>query len=282
MTLAHDECPRGEPPADRGPTPCDTRVILEVPIAQIDYDNLIRLLTQWTAEEGRAHSVVFANVHVVTEAHRNPAYHAALADADLVAPDGMPLVWASRLLGGSLTDRCYGPIAMQRVIGHSGQTGWRHAFYGSTEPVLSALAKAVKTRWPAVPVVGTLAAPFGPFDDAIEQSNIEAINRTGADLLWVGLGCPRQELWMQRYRHLLRCRVVLAVGAGFDFLAGTKPQAPAWMQRRGLEWVHRLSHEPRRLGRRYLARNPYFVWRFALQLLARTRATNKAATAIKR
>ena len=244
--------------------PCSVHV-LGVPLSPIDYASLLARIDAWGREPAPCRSVVFANVHVVTEADRNPAYLRALMDADLIAPDGMPLVWAMRLLGRKLQDRCYGPTAMERALATSERTGWRHAFYGSTPEVLVQLRNAVACRWPHAHVVATQDAPFGPFDDTQELRNIAVINEADPDLVWVGLGCPRQEFWLSRYRRHLHARAVFAVGAAFDFIAGTKAQAPVWMQRYGLEWTFRLSREPTRLWRRYLLRNPYFIARVAVQ-----------------
>jgi len=213
--------------------------------------------------------VVLANVHVLTEAHLHPEYRQAVLDADMLAPDGMPLRWASDMLGGgALPDRCYGPEFFARALAASEQRGWRHYLYGATTPTLQLLRGEIERRWPGARVVGAAEPPFGPLDDRVELDNIRAINDAGADLVWVAMGCPKQELWMARYRQHLTAPVTFGVGAGFDFVAGTKAQAPGWMQRRGLEWLFRLGVEPRRLWRRYLVRNPLFIWLLARQLLA--------------
>ncbi|NQU39059.1 MAG: WecB/TagA/CpsF family glycosyltransferase [Lentisphaerae bacterium] len=211
-------------------------------------------------------SVVLANVHVVTEAALKPSYQEAVADAALVLPDGMPLVWAMRLQGHSLPDRCYGPEFMARVLARSSEKEWSHFLYGASDATLSALQRAIHTRWPTARIAGSLAPPFGVLDDDVELGNIAQINASGATIVWIGLGCPKQELWMHRYRCHLRGSVAIASGAAFDLIAGVKPQAPAWMQRSGLEWVFRLSTEPRRLWKRYLLRNPYFILQYTLQL----------------
>lgn len=241
--------------------------ILRTDVDQVGYEALLGWMSGQCAGDpaGRpCGAVVFANVHVITEAALDSSYAGALKSASVVAPDGMPLVWTSRWLGGTVRDRCYGPVLMERALAFSGQR-WSHFFYGATADVLSKLNVAVSRRWPDAKVLGSMAAPFGPFDDAVEARNISLINASGADLLWIGLGCPRQEFWMQRYRASLRVKVVLAVGAAFDFIGGNKPQAPAWMQRSGLEWLHRMSCEPTRLWRRYVTRNPYFISQVVMQ-----------------
>jgi N-acetylglucosaminyldiphosphoundecaprenol N-acetyl-beta-D-mannosaminyltransferase len=156
---------------------------------------------------------------------------------------------------------------MTRALAFSQAAGWSHFLYGATDSTLEALRAAIRATWPRAALAGSLAAPFGPIDDAVERANIETINAADPDIVWVGMGCPKQEEWTARYASEIRARIVVASGAAFDFIAGNKPQAPDWMQSRGLEWLFRLKTEPRRLWRRYLLRNPYFVWQFLLQLL---------------
>jgi N-acetylglucosaminyldiphosphoundecaprenol N-acetyl-beta-D-mannosaminyltransferase len=156
---------------------------------------------------------------------------------------------------------------MCRTLDASQTAGWRHYLYGTSPGTLDALQAAIRRRWPAARLAGFEAPPFGPRDDAAECRSLDRINAARPDIVWLGLGCPRQEEWMRRYRRDLDAAVVVAVGAAFDFIAGAKPQAPPWMQRHGLEWLFRLGCEPRRLWRRYLTRNPYFLWQVLLQRL---------------
>ncbi len=244
--------------------------ILSTDLTVASYDEAVAeldALIEHTTADSAAPSVVLSNVHVVTEAALYPVFHQAVSDAALVLPDGMPLVWAIRMRGESLRDRCYGPEFMERVIDISQARGWNHFLYGSTEEVLSALCVRIRERWPKASICGHIAPPFGPWDDRTELANIERINRSGATIVWVGLGCPKQELWMQRYRKRLRGCVLIASGQAFDSIAGRSRRAPPWMQRCGLEWFFRLVCEPRRLWKRYLLRNPYFVFQFTLQML---------------
>ncbi len=242
--------------------------ILSVPIAQVTYDEALDQMRSWIrARKTAPETVIAANVHVVTEAALNPQFREATLDASMVTPDGMPLVWASRLLGGKLRDRCYGPILMAKTLEAFQQDGVRHAFYGTRTETLGKLRVRIARQWPKAEIADMRAPPFGPFDDRVESANLAAINETKPDILWVAMGCPKQELWMRRYRHQADCNVILAVGAAFDFLAGMIPQAPTALQRLGLEWVFRLVAEPRRLWKRYIIRNPYFIFQFTLQLL---------------
>ncbi|MCX7590212.1 MAG: WecB/TagA/CpsF family glycosyltransferase [Kiritimatiellae bacterium] len=245
--------------------------ILGVPVAQVDYSAVLGLLETWVREPlGRTHCVVAANTHVLTEAALNPEYRQAIVGADLIVPDGMPLVWAARLLGGTIRTRCYGPTLMRKAFECFQGYDVSHYLYGTTRENLERLLQVVKTTWPDTFVAGCHAPSFGSLDDEIEQHSIESINASGAHILWLGMGCPKQELWMHRFRHKLRVPVALGVGAAFDFLSGAKPQAPAWLGNSGLEWAYRLCTEPRRLWRRYLFRNPLFLWLFIRQLASRS------------
>jgi N-acetylglucosaminyldiphosphoundecaprenol N-acetyl-beta-D-mannosaminyltransferase len=244
-----------------------TITILGTDVALVTYTDALALFRSWLARSGPSRTVVAANVHLVTEAAMHADYAQAINDADLITPDGMPLVWASRLLGAALPERCYGPTLMEQTLDTFRDSGATHFFYGATPTVLAELQAAVKRRWPGVIVAGAHAPPFGPFDDQQERENIERINRSGARFVWLGMGCPKQEYWMARYRHEVHAPVIIAVGAAFDFIAGTVPQAPPLLQNLGLEWLFRLAREPRRLWKRYLVRNPYFIWRFTQQYL---------------
>lgn len=241
--------------------------ILNVPIHEATYAGVLEAMNEWCAATPRTpHAVVVANVHVVTEAALQPAYHAAVTEAALVVPDGTPLMWSMRWLGSPIRERCYGPTLMQLALMSFRTQQRTHFFYGSTDETLAKLKRQVVRRWPGVRIVGMHSPPFGPFDDEAEICNILEINRAAPDILWVAMGCPKQELWMHRYRHVLKVPVVIGVGAAFDFIAGTVRQAPPLLQRVGLEWFFRLCIEPRRLWRRYVFRNPYFVAQLFLQL----------------
>ena len=241
--------------------------ILKTDIAQVTYAGAIELFERWLADDKPARTVIAANVHLVTEAALQPEYAATVADADLVTADGMPLVWASRLLGGSLKERCYGPTLMEKTLEAFQNRDVSHYLYGSTAATLEKLRQQISEHWPDAKIAGSLSPPFGDFNDDIELKNIAAINAAGADFVWVGMGCPKQEQWMQRYRRHLDASVILATGAAFDFIAGTVSQAPSAMQRLGLEWLYRFAMEPKRLWRRYCLRNPYFIAAFLKQYL---------------
>jgi len=179
-------------------------------------------------------------------------------------------VWALRALGHPLEERVYGPELMERACARAARSGQRFFLYGGRdEAALAQLAGALLARHPALRIVGGHAPPFHEPTNADDEAVAEEIRRSGADVVWVGIGVPKQEKWMARMRDRLEAPVLIGVGAAFDFHAGLVPQAPSAMQRVGLEWVYRLCQEPRRLWRRYARYNPRFLWGFARQLAAR-------------
>ncbi len=213
-----------------------------------------------------------APVHAVMEAHDDPEMLAALDSATLVVPDGMPVVWAANLLGERLRDRVYGPELMLRYSDRCARLGHRVWLYGGRDQgSLVQLALSMRRRHPDIKVVGGYSPPFRPLT-AEEEANIASeINAARPDVLWVGIGVPKQEKWMARMRDRLDVPVMCGVGAAFDFHSGRVSMAPRWMQERGLEWVYRTAQEPRRLLPRYLYTNPRFVAGFARQYLAERR-----------
>ncbi len=203
--------------------------------------------------------VTITGVHGVMEAQRSPEVLKAHNDAALVCPDGMPMVWSSRYVGYDWAERVYGPDLMLAACERSSSHGWRHYFYGGGDGVAPLLRDRLGERFPGLDVVGTHTPPFRPLDDDEKRSVAREINRSGPDVVWVGLSTPKQERWMADLRPLLDAPVLVGVGAAFDFHAGLLDQAPASVQRLGLEWLYRLGKEPRRLWRRYLRNNPLFV-----------------------
>jgi N-acetylglucosaminyldiphosphoundecaprenol N-acetyl-beta-D-mannosaminyltransferase len=202
----------------------------------------------------------------------DPELRRAVLGADFIVPDGVPLVWALRLLGHPLETRVYGPDLMEAACARSARTGQRFYLYGGRNPgALAQLARQLRLRHPGLQIVGGQAPPFRPLTPAEQDAVAEDINRSRADVVWVGIGVPKQEKWMARMRERLDAPVLIGVGAAFDFHAGLIPQAPAWLQRNGMEWAFRLAHEPRRLWRRYLRYNPRFVAGFARQYAASRR-----------
>ena len=211
-------------------------------------------------------------VHSLMVSRHDEGMRAALRGATMNVPDGRPLVWALNLLGEQLRDRVYGPDLMDRFCARAARRGHRIWLYGgATEEALDELVRALESRHPGLQIAGSWSPPHRPLTPEEERDVARRIDADRADVVWVGLGVPKQELWMARMRPRLQAPVLVGVGAAFDFLAGRKRQAPAWMQARGLEWLFRLSQEPLRLLPRYLRYNPAFVVAFARQWLRERR-----------
>jgi N-acetylglucosaminyldiphosphoundecaprenol N-acetyl-beta-D-mannosaminyltransferase len=209
------------------------------------------------------------------ESQRDDALRHIHNAAGLVTPDGMPLVWLSRLHGWRATRRVYGPALMLEVCDRSLATGYRHFFYGGQDGVPERLAARLQKRFPGLVVAGTYAPPFRPLTAKEDDDVVRHINDAKPDIVWVGLSTPKQERWMAQHVGRLSAPVLIGVGAAFDFHAGLKRQAPRWMQHSGLEWLFRLVNEPRRLWRRYLVNNPLFVWLTLLQMWRTTTVSAK-------
>ncbi len=218
--------------------------------------------------ETQAHTYVcVAGVHGVMESQRDPMLKHIHNRAGLVTPDGMPLVWLGRLRGIRDMDRVYGPDLLLALCEHSVERGYRHFFLGGAEGVAARLAHRLQERFPGLQVAGTYTPPFRPLTLDEDASLAEAVGKSRADVVWVGLSTPKQERFMAEHVGRLSAPVMIGVGAAFDFHAGLKSQAPYWMQRSGLEWSFRLATEPRRLWKRYLVNNPMFVLMTLAQLL---------------
>lgn len=214
-------------------------------------------------------------VHTMLECADNPEMARIVNASTLAVPDGMPLVWlGQRFAGRAAVDRCYGPDLMLDICAAGISTGMRHCLYGATPEVLEALQQKLKARFPGIVIEDAIAPPFRDLSEAERGTVAERINAARPDVVWVGLGTPKQDLWMGAFRPLLEAPVLIAVGAAFDFHAGFVAQAPRWMMRCGLEWAFRLVTEPRRLWRRYVLGNPRFLWLLLRQRLRERRASH--------
>jgi N-acetylglucosaminyldiphosphoundecaprenol N-acetyl-beta-D-mannosaminyltransferase len=245
--------------------------VLGVPLALTDYERTIEWMDA-TIATGQRGYVCVAAVHTVMACQEDPELRAAVLGSDLTVPDGQPLVWAMNALGHDLSSRVYGPDLMARYCERAALTGARMFLYGGrNQGALVQLALNLRTRYPGLNIVGGYAPPFRALTVEEESFVLDEINRSQADVVWVGIGVPKQEKWMAAMRDRLRAPVLVGVGAAFDFHAGLVPQAPRWMQSMGLEWAYRLLQEPGRLWRRYLRYNPRFVLGFLRQWLAHRR-----------
>jgi N-acetylglucosaminyldiphosphoundecaprenol N-acetyl-beta-D-mannosaminyltransferase len=226
----------------------------------------LSLLDTWIARREQ-HYVCVTGVHGVMESQRDPALRATLCRSGLTTPDGMPLVWLSRLHGYRQVERVYGPDLMHACCQRSVDKGYRHFLYGGDDVLVEALAERLRQRHHGIRIVGTFAPPFRPLTPDEDAGIVQMINDAAPDIVWVGLGTPKQERWMAEHHKQIAAPVMVGVGAAFDFGAGRKKQAPRWMQRSGLEWFFRLVQEPRRLWRRYVLNIPRFIALIALQTL---------------
>jgi N-acetylglucosaminyldiphosphoundecaprenol N-acetyl-beta-D-mannosaminyltransferase len=242
--------------------------ILGVRVSATTMEITLRTIEAWIARH-ESYYVCVTGVHGVMESWRDVNLRHIHNTAGLVTPDGMPLVWLSRLMGFRQVERVYGPDLMLMVCGRSAQQGYRHFFYGGAPGVAEKLASRLRSRFPGLQIAGVYSPPFRALTPEEDEAVVERINAAKPDIVWVGLSTPKQERWMSEHRGWLNAPVLIGVGAAFDFHAGLKRQAPHWMQKNGLEWLFRLVMEPRRLWRRYLINNPWFLWLVLLQALGK-------------
>jgi N-acetylglucosaminyldiphosphoundecaprenol N-acetyl-beta-D-mannosaminyltransferase len=246
-----------------GPLP--GRSILGMRVHATSYVDTVQRVKNWALlKESRY--VCEAPVAMVMESYDSPEYRSVINQADLVTPGGMPIVWAMRLLGVRGQPRVYGPQVMLHLCAHAAQNGLSIGLYGGSPSALGRLGPELKRRYPALKIGYEYSPPFRPLTPEEDRKVCFQIRQSEIQMLFVGLGCPKQERWMAQHKPHLPV-VMLGVGAAFDFISGEKPWAPAWLQRLGLEWLYRLLTEPRRLWFRYLWHNPRFVCLVALQLV---------------
>jgi N-acetylglucosaminyldiphosphoundecaprenol N-acetyl-beta-D-mannosaminyltransferase len=262
-SLQHDPAPIELP---------STVDVLGIPLALTDYDHTLDLIDEFASTRERGYICV-SNVHAVMAAAEDSALRSALLGSSLNVPDGQPLVWAMNALGNSLDSRVYGPELMWRACERAAHNDLRFYLYGGrNQGALVQLALNLRKSHPGLRIVGGYSPPHRPLSDEERRAVIEEINHAQPDVVWVGIGVPKQEKWMAAMRPELDAPLLIGVGAAFDFHAGIVSQAPNWLQDAGLEWAYRLAHEPRRLGRRYLRYNPWFLAAFARQLAGHRRS----------
>lgn len=231
--------------------------ILNILVDSVSYSSCVQQFLSWTS--GReSRYICVANVHMAMEAYDFAKFRNIVNNADLVVPDGMPLVWVLHLKGQYSQSRVYGPTLMLHILESAAREKIPVGFYGGAPQVLESLIKMMQARYEGLNVAYSFSPPFRALSSEEDLAMIEQVNQSGARILFVGLGCPKQEIWMAEHRDKVNA-VMIGVGAAFDFHSGLKPQAPIWMQTVGLEWLFRLLTEPRRLWRRYLYHNPRFI-----------------------
>jgi len=215
-------------------------------------------IEQWIHEKYKTY-VCVAPVSTVMDCQSNEQYRDIVNHAGMTTPDGMPLVWIGKMRGLPI-ERTYGPDLMLSMCDLGQEKGYRHYFYGGTEETNNHLVKRLQERFPQINIAGCYAPPNQEVNTLENQEVLNQINEKNPDIVWVGLGSPKQDVWMSNHREKLQAPVIIGVGAAFDFIAGTKAQAPIWMRKSGLEWLFRLCSEPKRLWRRYLVGNSQFLY----------------------
>jgi N-acetylglucosaminyldiphosphoundecaprenol N-acetyl-beta-D-mannosaminyltransferase len=258
------------------PALADTVSILGVNVAAVAFESTVERLLEAITRRERVR-VHFCTVHTVIEATHDERLRSRLNAAELVAPDGMPLVWVARARGHRM-ERVCGPDLMPALLDRGRTIGARHFLYGGAPGVADRLAARMTARYPGLQIVGTYSPPFRPLTEEEDDDVVRMLEDSGADCIWVGLGSPRQEHWVAEHRGRLSAPLLLAVGAAFDFHAGTKRRAPRLMQRTGTEWLFRLASEPRRLVGRYVKTNTMFVWLLAVDAVQTLRRRLAART----
>jgi N-acetylglucosaminyldiphosphoundecaprenol N-acetyl-beta-D-mannosaminyltransferase len=232
--------------------------VLGVPVHAGTLSNAVDVVSSWITEREPGFAI-FRDVHGIMEARRRVEVQEAHEQARLVACDGMPLVWAARHAGVHDAERVCGHDFLMAFCARAEAEGWRSFLYGGKAGVPERVVSRLHETFPKLQVAGTYSPPFRPLTPAEDRAAIEMIDRSGADVVWVGLSTPKQELWMKDHVGRLDAPALLGVGAAFDFLAGDVRRAPQWLRGTGFEWVHRVMSEPKRLGSRYLRNNPAFM-----------------------
>lgn len=240
--------------------------VLGVRVDVVQVSDVVGTMQRWIVARNSCRYIAVTGMHGVTEAQNDPEFKDMLNAADLVVPDGMPLVWLGRHHGHAMRRVC-GADLMVSFCAHTAKYGYRHFFYGGNRGVADELAQTLAKRFRGLHVAGTYCPPFRPLTEEEDRDVVARIERSHADIVWVGLSTPKQERWMFAHRARLDVPLLIGVGAAFDFHTGRVARAPAWMGEHGLEWLFRLSREPRRLWRRYLLGGSQFLFCVSLELL---------------
>lgn len=243
-----------------------TRVsVVGAPIDAMSWDETCEVIARWAARRDSRY-VCICNVHSVITARQDTNFHEVIRQADMATPDGAPVAWMMRRLGYRSQSRINGPDLMYRYCAQAARRDERIFLYGNTQDTLDILQRRLLQDFPTLQIAGAYSPPFRALTPQEDAEVVQRINDSGAGTVWVSLGCPKQERWMADHRGRIQA-VMVGVGAAFDYHAGTLQRAPLWMQRHGLEWLHRFWSEPRRLGRRYLVTNTQFLVQALRQLL---------------
>lgn len=243
----------------------NTASVLGAQIDAVSWDDALDRLHNWSAGH-ESRYVCICNVHSVVTAYQDTAFQTVVNQADMATPDGMPVAWALRKMSFAGQQRINGPDLMWKYCQQAEASGQSVYFYGSTDSTLELLLARLKTAFPRLIIGGYYSPPFRALTEDEDTAGVERINASGAGVVFVSLGCPKQEMWMAAHRGKVNA-VMIGVGAAFDYHAGTIKRAPLWMQHAGLEWFYRLASEPRRLWRRYLVTNTVYMAKVVLPLM---------------
>lgn len=233
--------------------------VLGVAISAVSLESAAQIIARWVKDRERRF-VTVTGVHGVIEAQGDPMFKWILNRSGICVPDGVPIVWLAWLAGHSGVTRVFGPDLMLKVSSVLGERNGSAFYYGGLPGVADELATAISARYPGIQTAGTYSPPFRELTDGEARSVVDLVNRSGADVLWVGLSTPKQERWMWNFRARLKVPVIAGVGAAFDYNTERIGRAPRWIQQGGFEWFYRLVQDPRRLWKRYARNNPLFVY----------------------
>jgi N-acetylglucosaminyldiphosphoundecaprenol N-acetyl-beta-D-mannosaminyltransferase len=231
--------------------------VIGISIDVLSWDSAIKRVLAW-AQNHESRVVCVCDVHSVVHALRDACHAQIIRSADLVTPDGLPVAWMIRRKGHVKQERIAGPDLMWACCREAAESDISIFLYGTTPDTLQRLQNMLQFAFPAIKIVGAISPPFRKLSEEEDAAIVDHVNRSGAQIVWVGLGCPKQETWMQAHRGRIKA-VMVGVGAALDFHAGVVKRAPPWMQRSGLEWFHRVLQDPRRLAKRYLVSNALFI-----------------------
>ena len=240
--------------------------VLGARVHLVQMPDALMLVERWIQSRDKCRYIVATGMHGVMEAQRHRDFMAIVNSADLFVPDGISLIWLARIRGHPLKKRVTASDLMLNFLELAEEKGYKSFFYGETEETLRLLTLKLEDRFPQLKIVGVQSPPFRQLTEAEEAQELKKINESGADVVWVGLGLPKQERWMFEHRNKLNVPVVVGVGATFKFLAGQVRQAPSWVGDHGLEWLWRFFHEPRRLWHRVLIDGPNFAFQIVLDM----------------
>jgi N-acetylglucosaminyldiphosphoundecaprenol N-acetyl-beta-D-mannosaminyltransferase len=248
-----------KPMADTFQRKASSFSVLGVRVDAVQIPDVVSTMETWIGRRDTCRYIAVTDMHSLMQAQHTASFKKILQDADLVVPDGFPLVWLGRRKGFALRRRVYGPELMERFCEETTASRYRHFLYGGAPGVAEDLATRLAARFRGLQIAGAYCPPFRPLTLEESEQVVSLINAAHADIVWVGLGAPKQERWMSEHQHRLKASVLIGVGAAFDFHTGRIAQAPRWMREHGLEWLFRLSREPIRLWRRYLIYGTEFI-----------------------